>query len=130
MPPEDEAVTLTEILALQRKELTRFHSAFAAVLAGGYDFVEPMQNVLTGLERAWELLSYAFEAAFVECDGEREKNPAGWSSLETIEYLLRGCLLLEEFTLEKAIVMLQTMGVMVTESERCSSLWNRSTQKA
>ena len=63
MHPDDGAVSLSDILTLQHKELTRFHAAFAALLAGGYDFVEPMQNVFAGLERAWELLSYAFEAA-------------------------------------------------------------------
>lgn len=120
----EEEVMLEEILAAQCRELTKLHTAFATVMAGGYNFEDSMGHVVIGLEKVWELLSYAFEAAWMRVDGDTENGAEAWASLERLEKHIRRCLLLKERNIEQASMLLQIMGVMVSESERCIQLWD------
>lgn len=120
----EDQMLLGDILQVQSKELNRLHSGFSFAIASGFDYEKPMEKVLAELEKAWELISYAFESAWMIVDGDVEKYPKAWTSLEKLESLLRSSLTMGEVTLEKATVLLQSLGMMVFESERCQKLWS------
>lgn len=118
-------ISINSILGEQVKQLNLLYSGFSTIMATGYNYEESMKYVLIGLENTWELLSYAFEEAFMITDGDNvhPKYRSGWHALEHMEQLIRRCLLIDDVNIEKATSLLQMLGVLVAESERCASLW-------
>lgn len=117
----EEEVQLSTMLEAQQAKLAKVHFAFSTVMASGYNFIQPMQNVMVELHKVWELLGYIFDLASIEENHDFESDK--WLCLERIESNIRKCLLINEHNMKNASYLLILLGVILSDSEQCVKLW-------